>query len=208
MSPSSGRQAQQARLSLLCLLALLLAGCAMPGSVQPTVKIGLSAPFEGRYRDLGYEYLHAVRLAVNQRNNSGGIDGRYLVEFVALNDFDEPDQALVQAAKMEVDGGVLAVVGGWSPVTAVAVVPDYERRGLALLVPENDFRLSQTADGETIGAGPDFEAAYAQLSGGAPPGPAALWAYAAANRLLDALDQAALGGAEPTRAAVLQAIRR
>ena len=34
---------------------VLLAACSFPGSVKPTVKVGLSAPFEGLYRDLGYE---------------------------------------------------------------------------------------------------------------------------------------------------------
>ena len=105
---------------------------------QPTVKIGLSAPFEGRYRDLGYEVLYAVRLAVSQRNEAGGMDGRYLVELVALNDFDEPDEAVVQAQKMDVDSGVLGVLGGWSAATAGAAVPEYERLGLALLSPQVD----------------------------------------------------------------------
>ncbi len=74
-----------------CLVAcLLLSSCAFPGSVKPTVKIGLSAPFEGLYRDLGYEVLYATRLAVRERNAAGGVAGRYLVELVALNDFNEP----------------------------------------------------------------------------------------------------------------------
>ena len=66
-------------LATCCLLTcdLLLATCAFPGSVQPTVKIGLSAPFEGLYRDLGYEVLPAVRLAVRERNAAGGV-GRSL----------------------------------------------------------------------------------------------------------------------------------
>ena len=59
---------------------LLLVACVFPGSVKPTVKIGLSAPFEGLHRDLGYEALHAVRLAVRQRNEAGGIGGSYLIE--------------------------------------------------------------------------------------------------------------------------------
>lgn len=117
------------------LLVLLLVACAFPGSVKPTVKIGLAAPFEGLYRDLGYEVLHAVRLAVRQCNEAGGVGGRYLVELVALNDLNEPHEAAMQARELAADPGVLGAVGGWSPETQQAARPEYERLGLALLAP-------------------------------------------------------------------------
>jgi hypothetical protein len=46
---------------------------------------------------------------------------------------------------------------------------------------------------------PALVAAYEELSGGAPPGAAATWAYAAANRLLDAIDTATRVEGKPTR---------
>lgn len=189
-------------LLLLAACALLLAACAFPGSVKPTVKIGLSAPFEGLYRDLGYEVLYAMRLAVRERNEAGGVAGRYLIEFVALNDFNEPDESVVQARKMAVDPGVLGVLGGWSFETARAAAPEYERLGLAFLSPETDFTESQPP----LAADAEFAAAYKEMSGGALPGPAAVWAYAAANRLLDALDAAAQKDGRPTRPAVQAAL--
>jgi ABC-type branched-subunit amino acid transport system substrate-binding protein len=173
-----------------------------PGSVKPTVKIGLSAPFEGRYRDLGYEVLHAVRLAVRQRNESGGVGGRYLVELVALNDFNQAGEAIQQAREMDVDPGVLGVLGGWSPETARASSPEYERLGLAFLFPELDFTVSQPP----VPAEAAFVAAYQELSGGAPPGPPAVWAYEAANRLLDVLDAVIRAEGRPTRDAVRTAL--
>jgi hypothetical protein len=183
--------------------ALLLASCTFPGSVKPTIKIGLSAPFEGLYRDLGYEVLHAVRLAVRQRNEAGGVGGRYLVELVALNDFNEAEEAARQAREMAVDPGILGVLGGWSPDVARAAAPEYERLGLAFLAPEADFTSPQPSPPAEAG----FAAAYEQLSGGAPPGQAAVWAYAQANRLLDAFDVAIRAERHPTRAGVLAALR-
>ena len=122
-----------------CLVAcLLLSSCTFPGSVKPAVKIGLSAPFEGLYRDQGYEVLHAVRLAVRERNAAGGVAGRYLVEMVALNDFNEPEEAALQAREMAADPGVLAVLGGWSAETARRSAPEYGRLGLLFLAPEGD----------------------------------------------------------------------
>jgi len=180
-------------LSLVC--GCLLAACSFPGSLKPTVKIGLSAPFEGRHRDLGYEALYAVRLAVRERNAAGGIASRYLVEFVALNDLNEPEEAARQAREMAADPGVLGVLGGWSSETGLAAAPEYERLGLAFLTPEVDLIRLPVPDV----LDQQFVEQYRQLSGGAPPGAVALWAYAAANRLLDALDEAARDGREPTR---------
>ncbi|HIE37729.1 MAG TPA: hypothetical protein EYP77_01440, partial [Anaerolineae bacterium] len=48
--------------TVCCLL--LLTACQVPGVVHPTVKIGLVAPFEGRYRYVGYDLFPAVRLAL------------------------------------------------------------------------------------------------------------------------------------------------
>lgn len=186
----------------LLLFAVLLVACSFPGSVKPTVKVGLSAPFEGLYRDLGYEVLHAVRLAVRQRNEIGGVGERYLVEFVALNDFGEANAAIEQALKMAVDPGVLGVLGGLSPGAAQAAAPEYARLGLPFLVP----RISFDESGHTLSFEADWTSEYEELSGGAPPGPAAVWAYSEANRLLDALDAATQAEGVPTRLGVRKAL--
>jgi hypothetical protein len=197
------------RQCLLALCLLLLTSCAFPGSVKPTVKIGLSAPFEGRYRDLGYEVLHAVRLAIRQRNEAGGVGGRYLVELVALNDFNETEEAIQRAHEMAVDRDVLGVLGGWSPEVIRAATPEYERLGLAYLVPDIDFSqpvgiAMSAGTGESMEEGSAAE--YEILSGGIPPGPTAMWAFAETNRLLIALDDATLLQGRPTRAGVLAAL--
>lgn len=189
---------------LLFVAALWLASCTFPGSVKPTVKIGLSAPFEGRYRDLGYEVLYAVRLAVRERNAAGGIANGYLVELVALNDFGEADEAIVQARKMAVDPGVLGVLGGWSREVSAVLAPEYERLGVPFVAPGVEFTASQPPG--PVDAG--FRAAYEELSGGVAPGAAAVWAHEAANRLLDALEQAVRVEGRPTRAAVWTALER
>lgn len=181
---------------------VLMAACSFPGSVKPTVKVGLAAPFEGLYRDLGYEVLHAVRLAVRQRNEMGGVGERYLVEFVALNDFGEADAAVEQARKMAVDPGVLGVLGGLTPEAAQAAAPEYARHELAFLMPEIGFIESEPSPSFEMG----FSSAYEELSGGVPPGPAAAWAYSEANRLLDALDKATRTEGMPTRLGVRAAL--
>jgi len=119
---------------LLLIAALLLAGCAFPGSTRPMVKIGLVAPFEGLYRPLGYEVLYAVKLAVRERNAAGGV-GRYMVELVALDDSGDPAQAVLAARKMAVDPDVMGVIGHFLDETTVAALDEYHQAGLALIAP-------------------------------------------------------------------------
>ena len=123
--------------------------------------------------------------------------GNYLVELVALNDFNEADKALVQARKMAIDPGVLGVLGGWTPETAQTMSLECSRLGLAFITPDVDW-TSGSPD-LTVPADPAFVAGYEALSGGAQPGPAAIWAYAQANRLLDAFDATLNTEGRPSR---------
>ncbi|MEJ2558073.1 MAG: branched-chain amino acid ABC transporter substrate-binding protein [Anaerolineae bacterium] len=117
---------------ILCLLVLV--GCTLPGGTQPLVKIGLAAPFEGLDRPLGYEALQGVKLALAERNAAGGVGG-YKVELVALNDFDEPDEAQLQAREFAADPAVVGVVMGWTGTTTRASLPVYRQVDLAVVVP-------------------------------------------------------------------------
>lgn len=187
--------------ALVCLM--LVTGCTFPGSVKLTVKIGLSAPFEGLYRDLGYEALHAVRMAVRERNADGGVGERFLIELVALNDLNEAEEAAEQARKMAVDPGVIGVLGGFSEET-VSVAWDYDQLGLVYLVPKVDIRGELVSDAVDVG----FADRYASESGGAEAGAAAVWAYSAANRLMDAMDAVTLVEGHPTRSRVREALEK
>jgi len=117
------------------ILLLVTAACTpVNGSALPTLKIGLVAPFEGRHRPLGYEVLFAVKLALQERNAGAGLSG-YRVELVALNDFDEPDEAKIQAQALTVDPDVMGVVGHLSATTTEAAWPVYDAAGLAVVSP-------------------------------------------------------------------------
>jgi ABC-type branched-subunit amino acid transport system substrate-binding protein len=101
---------------------------------RPVVKIGLVAAFEGRYRNLGYEVIYAVRLAVREANEAGGVAG-YSVELVALDDSGDRELAAGQVRKLATDPQVVAVLGHWLDATTAAAAPEYERLTLPLLIP-------------------------------------------------------------------------
>lgn len=114
---------------LITVFGLLITGCA---SVQPVVKIGLVAPFEGAQREVGYDAIYAARLAVREINAVGGIGG-YRVALVALDDGGDVQLAQETAASLAIDPAVVAVIGhGLAETTAVAQ-PIYKDAGMPLL---------------------------------------------------------------------------
>ncbi len=124
-------------------------------SVDPVIKIGLVAPFEGENRALGYDAIYAARLAVRQVNEAGGIGG-YRLALVALDDSGDTGLAQGAAKALVADPGVVAVVGhGLGETTAVAA-PIYESAPLAL-IPLGAAPFSPTSP-EALPA--DFHTAY------------------------------------------------
>jgi len=118
-------------------LAACLAICAAVSSAcvpvtRPVVKIGLVAPFEGRYRDVGYEVIYAVRLAVREANAAGGVAG-YSIELFALDDSGDPAMAVTQAHKLAADPQVVGAIGHWLDETTLAAAPAYAESGIPLL---------------------------------------------------------------------------
>jgi len=123
-------------LSFLLLIVLLvpLAACRFPGAVRPIVKIGLVAPFEGRYRYVGYDVIYAVRLALREANAAGGVGG-YSVELVAYDDGGDQVMAAEQARKLAADSAVVASIGHFREETTAAALSSYAEAGISLVAP-------------------------------------------------------------------------
>lgn len=133
---------------------VVLVGCRFPGVVRPTVKIGLVAPFEGRYRYVGYDVIYAVRLALREANAAGGVGAPpleggqggvrghspstgsgYHVELVAYDDGADPVMAAEQARKLAADPEVVAAIGHFREETAAAALSTYAEAGIPLVAP-------------------------------------------------------------------------
>jgi len=123
---------------------MVLSACTGTGldGAPLTIKIGLVAPFEGLHRPLGYEALFAAKLALQERNVSGGVNG-YQVELVALNDFDDPTEARIQARALVADPEVLGVVGHLSSEATLAAMPVYQGANLAMSIPWTTLLVDQ-----------------------------------------------------------------
>jgi ABC-type branched-subunit amino acid transport system substrate-binding protein len=121
---------------------LFLSACA--ASSQPVIKIGLVAPFEGRYRHIGYEAIYAARLAIREINARGGING-HRIELVALDDRGEPEQAITAARQLVLDPQVVAMVGHLRPDSSDAAMKIYCEAGLPVIVVESATQACEGA---------------------------------------------------------------
>lgn len=188
-----------ARLAGLALAILLVAGCA---SVDPVVKIGLVGPFEGRYRDTGYDAIYSARLAVREINAAGGVSG-YRVALVALDDRGDPELAAQAAASLALDPAVMAVAGHYLPDTTAAAQPIYTDKGLPLII--TGAPPFDPSDPEALPAA--FRNAYAAVT---PfdelAGPYAGPTYDAFGLLWQALAKAEESEAGITRSSVQEAL--
>lgn len=163
---------------------LALTACA---GVEPVVKIGLVAPFEGRRRPLGYDAVYAARLAVREANATGGVR----VALVALDDGGDPQLARETAASLVVDPDVVAVVGHGLSSTTEAALPIY-REGRLPMLPLGQDPFSPV---DPAGLPPDFRDAYAAVTPfDEVAGPYAAPTYDALWLLLEALELAEMEG--------------
>ncbi len=93
------------------------------------MKIGLLAPFEGIYRQQGYDALAAMRAAIAETPSEIAI-------LPLAVDLSDPAQAARTAAKLLADPTVRAIVGPFSPALTVAVTAQIERAGIAWYLPD------------------------------------------------------------------------
>jgi ABC-type branched-subunit amino acid transport system substrate-binding protein len=127
--------------------------------VRPTVKIGLVAPFEGRYRYVGYDVFYAVRLALHEANEAGGVGARsprpYSVELVAYDDGGDGAMAVEQARKLAADPQVVAAIGHFREETTGAALSAYAEAGIPLVAPAVLDPALTEEDGAVFRPGPD-----------------------------------------------------
>ena len=135
----------------LSTLMLLLSACM---TITPPAKIALLAPFEGRYREIGYNALYAIRLATSPTN----------MELLAVDDGGTPDSAADRARALAGDPQVQAalVLGYASTDPAVLAafgdVPVVVVGGWgAQPVAENVFILSAPALEDLVTIAPRIE---------------------------------------------------
>jgi branched-chain amino acid transport system substrate-binding protein len=119
-------------LLLLCAGLWTLTAC-LPPALPRVIKIGLVAPFEGRYRYVGYDAIYAARLAVREINAAGGAGG-WSLELAAYDDRAAAELARTTAHNLVTDPDVVAVIGHYRQSSTDAAGAVYAAAAMPLLV--------------------------------------------------------------------------
>ena len=120
---------QRFALVILAGLLIIAFGCSPP---EP-VRIGFVGGISGRGADLGISGRDGAQLAVEQRNQAGGVAGRP-VEIIFRDDHQDPEIARRVVEEL-VELGVSAIVGPMTSAMGVAVVPIVNERKVVMVSP-------------------------------------------------------------------------
>jgi branched-chain amino acid transport system substrate-binding protein len=121
---------------LMIAAALLLAACATPtgrATQEEPATIGVLLALTGDGASWGSDELNSVRMAVDEANAHGGINGRQ-IELLVEDTQTNPRAALTGFQKLA-DEGVQAVIGPTWEESASAIAPVAEERHVAIVSP-------------------------------------------------------------------------
>lgn len=110
-------------------LTIMLGGCSKPEPIQ----IGFVGGISGRVADLGIAGRNGALLAVELRNQAGGVMGRE-VELIAMDDEQNPEVA-ERLTRELIDRGVAAIVGPMTSVIAMRMAPIANEARMLLVSP-------------------------------------------------------------------------
>jgi branched-chain amino acid transport system substrate-binding protein len=97
------------------------------GSKEP-IKFGVQIPLTGIYAGVGTPMSNGIKMAVDEVNKSGGINGRMLEPVILDDTSDKPAQAAANAARLAQQGVPASIhsVGG----NTIAAMPSDARAGM------------------------------------------------------------------------------
>lgn len=113
--------------------AVMLSGTA-PVQAQQTIKIAAGAPLTGQLAKQGQEVANAVKLAVNEWNQKGGVLGKK-IEVMEADDQGNPQIGVAAAEKVVADPAVMGAVWGITSVTCIPASEILDRANMVLITP-------------------------------------------------------------------------
>jgi len=167
--------------SLFGILLTACGGSSLDPNAEP-INIGFIAPLTGDKEDQGIDGLNGLKLAVNEINVDGGINGRPVRIFAEDGKCTMVDGA-ASAEKLVNVSKVVAIIGGYCKEETLGASPIAEKGKVALL----SFGSGSTLSDGTVGSG--FEGDFTESFGEPQSGfESAMHAYSAATKLFEAIE--------------------
>lgn len=115
--------------ALIGVLMSVFEGCAR----KEPIKIGYAAQLTGIQSNIGVQARNGVQLAVEEINDSGGIDGRQ-IDLLVRDDKGKPDEAQIVDKEL-IKAGVVAIIGHATSGQTKAVIPIINDAHIVLISP-------------------------------------------------------------------------
>lgn len=132
--PRKGRRAFIRGLAFSALSAAALSVAVPAVAQEGNVKFGVSLPMTGDFAEYGEFILNGVKLAVDQANAKGGVDGKS-IELVVEDSRGDPKEAVLIAERFVGNPEILLQIGDFTSSSSMAAAPIYEGAGMAQVAP-------------------------------------------------------------------------
>ena len=117
--------------------------------VKPSqIKIGILAPITGPLAGFGQDMEATARLAANEINNAGGVNGQeigFLVRDTRLA-LDDSSQVSLEMAQQLIDEGVVGIIGPAGSGTTINISPTTIANGVPIISPSATSPALSTLD--------------------------------------------------------------
>jgi branched-chain amino acid transport system substrate-binding protein len=133
------------RNTLMLSAGMVLGGTLDAHAQSGTIKIGATAPLTGDGAEIGKLQTEGSRLAVEQINNAGGVNGRKL-ELVIEDDQTSNPGIILAFSRLISRGDITAVIGSLRSTQVNAMSPDAKKAGIPVLFGGTDPSLTHTGN--------------------------------------------------------------
>ncbi len=123
--------------SVLVVLAALMFGCS--GQKVESVKIGFVGPLTGDAANYGKLMTQAVRIAVEEKNQAGGIGGKKVV-LIAEDSEGKQDKANAAIEKLASVDKIWGLVGAVFSSSSLAIAPKAEASEIVMISPSSTHK--------------------------------------------------------------------
>lgn len=148
--PSSTSITRRRHLYWLASSAACISGLPSTSASAPSsIKFGQSAPVSGHNAHLGLEYNRGLRLAFDEINARGGVQGREM-ELVLYDDAHEPAIAMENTTNLIGVDKVFALLGYVGSATTERCMPLASRAGVPMLAPLTGAQSLRQAAGRLL----------------------------------------------------------
>ncbi len=119
---------------------------AVPSEQLSTYKIGVMLPLTGDMAQLGQPSSNAIKMAVDDANEKGGIKG-HQIELVVEDTKCNPKEASTAATKLISIDKVIAILGEFCSSATLAAVPIAENAKIPMISPaSSNYKISDAGD--------------------------------------------------------------